>query len=249
MLANYHTHTARCKHARGTDREFVEAAIRAGYDILGFSDHCPWVYPDAFVSGIRMHASETDDYFHSLLSLRKEYEKDIHIQIGLEAEYMPPLMDAQEKLLSDYPLDYMILGQHFIGSESNTNYAGNPTGREEMLTRYVDLCLAGIRTGKYRYLAHPDLIYYTGSAEIYEREMKRLCLGAKALDIPLEMNILGIAVNKNYPNPLFWEIAAKTGNSVVIGMDAHTPEQLVNPKAFAQAKILCLGMDRKWRWQ
>ena len=63
------------------------------------------------------------------------------------------------------------------------------------------------------------------------------------------MNILGIAVNKNYPNPLFWEIAAKTGNSVVIGMDAHTPEQLVNPKALAQAKILCLGMDRKWRWQ
>ena len=27
----------------------------------------------------------------------------------------------------------------------------------------------------YLYLAHPDLIYYTGSDKIYQREMKRLC--------------------------------------------------------------------------
>ena len=30
MIANYHTHTFRCNHATGTDREYVEAAIRAG---------------------------------------------------------------------------------------------------------------------------------------------------------------------------------------------------------------------------
>ena len=30
MLANYHTHTKRCQHAGGEDREYVEAAIQAG---------------------------------------------------------------------------------------------------------------------------------------------------------------------------------------------------------------------------
>ena len=38
MIANFHTHTARCNHATGTDREYVEAAIRAGVKSLGFSD-------------------------------------------------------------------------------------------------------------------------------------------------------------------------------------------------------------------
>ena len=36
MYANYHTHTKRCQHAVGEDREYVEAAIAAGIQVLGF---------------------------------------------------------------------------------------------------------------------------------------------------------------------------------------------------------------------
>lgn len=41
MLANYHTHTFRCRHALGEDREYIEHAIDGGLKVLGFSDHCP----------------------------------------------------------------------------------------------------------------------------------------------------------------------------------------------------------------
>ena len=30
FTTNFHTHTARCKHATGTDREMVQAALDAG---------------------------------------------------------------------------------------------------------------------------------------------------------------------------------------------------------------------------
>ena len=82
MKANYHTHTTRCQHAFGEDREYVEEAIRAGIRILGFSDHCPWIYQNDYVSNIRMMLQETDGYFASLEKLRKEYEKDIEIGIA-----------------------------------------------------------------------------------------------------------------------------------------------------------------------
>lgn len=36
MIANYHTHTWRCRHADGTEREYVERAIEGGLKILGF---------------------------------------------------------------------------------------------------------------------------------------------------------------------------------------------------------------------
>ena len=52
MLANYHTHTVRCKHAVGSEREYIEAAIANGFKILGFSDHTPWPYPEGVTSGI-----------------------------------------------------------------------------------------------------------------------------------------------------------------------------------------------------
>ena len=45
MFANYHTHTARCNHASGTEREYVEAAIKSGLKILGFADHTPYPFP------------------------------------------------------------------------------------------------------------------------------------------------------------------------------------------------------------
>ena len=60
MKANYHTHTKRCQHAFGEDREYVEEAIRAGLRILGFSDHCPWIYKSDYVSNIRMTPQGTD---------------------------------------------------------------------------------------------------------------------------------------------------------------------------------------------
>ena len=164
MLANYHTHTERCGHARGADREFVESAIEGGFQVLGFADHCPWVFGDGYVSHIRMTPAEVDGYFASLTALKKEYANDIRIYFGFEAEFIPQLIEAQDKLLADYPLDYMIMGQHFNNPEHHSEYMGVPTGDERLLKQYVDRIIEGMDSGRYRYLAHPDLLDFTGSA-------------------------------------------------------------------------------------
>ena len=50
ILANYHTHTIRCKHAVGTEREYIEAAISERFKILGFSDHTPeWLINEHYM--------------------------------------------------------------------------------------------------------------------------------------------------------------------------------------------------------
>ena len=61
MRFNYHTHTTRCQHAKGTEREYVEAAIRGGYKILGFSDHTPYPFDNGYESRIRMKMEEDPD--------------------------------------------------------------------------------------------------------------------------------------------------------------------------------------------
>lgn len=239
MLANYHTHTKRCQHAEGEDREYVEAAIQAGYRILGFADHCPWVYPDKnFVSGIRMTPDQVDDYFYSLESLKKEYAKDIKIYIGFETEHCPDMIPAQDKLLEGYPLDYMICGQHFLGAEYTSFYAGRPHGDEDFLKRYVDTAIDGIKSGRYLYLAHPDLVNFTGEEEVYRNHMKRLCVALKEENIPVEINVLGLWTGRRYPGRRFLELARETGNTAVIGVDAHAPEHLLLTEAVEKAKAL-----------
>lgn len=225
MLANYHTHTSRCKHASGEDRQYVENAIRNGMQVLGFSDHCPWVYPDGFVSGTRMMPSELDDYVHSVESLRDEYRRDITIYLGFEAEYIPELMEAQDRLLEGYPIDYMILGEHFAEREPFTTYLGQRFQDPAILRNYVDMVIEGMETGRYLYCAHPDLCGLT-DREIYDQEYRRLCSYLKAHSIPVEINLLGVVEHRHYTDPHFLRLAGEAGCNAIIGCDAHTPDRL-----------------------
>lgn len=243
MYANYHTHTKRCRHASGEDREYVETAIEAGIKILGFSDHCPWIYPNEFVSRIRMQPEELEGYVDSLTRLRDEYEDDIKILIGLEMEYVPELMDTQHQFLSQYPIDYMILGQHFVGQEENSQYMGVPTSDLQLLQQYVDSVVSGMKSGMFQYVAHPDLINFIGNQKLYRRAMRRLLEFMKEEGYPIELNMLGAVQNRNYPNETFWELAREIGNQVIIGIDAHSPEQLNNPEGELLCMELAQGME------
>ena len=79
LLANFHTHTFRCHHAVGQDREYVEKAIEQGIKTLGFSDHSPYFFDGDYYSHFRMRPEEFDGYVNSLLALRDEYKDDIDI--------------------------------------------------------------------------------------------------------------------------------------------------------------------------
>jgi len=230
MIANYHTHTKRCKHAYGEDREYIENAIQGGMKVLGFSDHCPWIYDDGFESGTRMTPDQLDEYFKSLSDLRDEYKNDIKIYIGFESEYIPELMEKQIELFKNYPVDYMILGEHFTSREPYSTYTGFATDNEKELEFYVDLIIEGMKTGMYKYVAHPDLLNFTGNESIYKKHYKRLCEYLKSENIPVEINLLGLREKRHYPNDKFFEIAKEVGNTAIIGCDAHWPQVLSSLK-------------------
>ena len=136
MIANYHTHTWRCHHASGTEREYVEAAIRGGLKILGFSDHTPQIYPDGYVNHTKMLPDQLEDYVNVILALKKEYEKDIEIHLGLEVEYYPAYFDKLLALTAQYPIEYYILGQHNLGNEIGDVMVFAPFSSDETLQRY-----------------------------------------------------------------------------------------------------------------
>lgn len=223
-IANYHTHTYRCGHARGEDRAYVEEAIKAGIKILGFSDHTPMPYPLAQRPGHRVQLSMAEDYFRSIADLKREYARDITIHIGVEAEFYPDTFDLFWDYIKQFPLEYMILGQHFIGRDEDSLYSSSASPSEEKLIKFTNNLIDAINTGKFLYIAHPDILNYTGEYEAYHREMTRLCQTAKAAGIPMEINRLGYFEHRIYPSDRFFGIAAREGCDVIIGSDAHSPD-------------------------
>ena len=228
MIANYHTHTWRCNHATGTEEEYVRAALDRKLEILGFSDHSPYCFPEGYASGFRMRLDQLEDYCHTIRGLQKAYAGQIQIPLGVELEYYPAYFSQLLPILRDAGVEYFLLGQHFVDNEMGAHYSGHPTGDVEILKKYVAQSADAMQTGLFTYFAHPDLIHFLGGEGVYREEMRQLCREAKACGIPLEMNMLGKCTRRNYPNPVFWELAAEEGCDVVIGCDAHGPEQLRN---------------------
>lgn len=234
---NYHTHTARCHHAYGSDEEYVLAAIEGGFTELGFSDHACWNYAGDFRSHIRMTVEEFDGYFASISALREKYKDKISILIGMECEYFPRYMDWLKDFYEEKGLDYLIFGNHYDTTDEYGEYYGRACADDRMLIKYIDDCIAGMSTGMYSYLAHPDLFMRARDSfdRLAEKESERLCRWCRQNDVILEFNLEGARMSEArqvswYPCREFWEIAAAAGSKVIIGVDAHHPKSLaVNP--------------------
>ena len=259
---NYHTHTWRCQHASGTEEQYVQTAIRAGFAVLGFADHTPWPYKSGFVSGMRMRLDQFEDYRQTVLGLREKYAGQIEIPLGLECEAFPEYFGWLRDFKAQY-LDYIILGNHYDYSDEGDHMRLYPAGgfyfghctRPDSVIRYGKRTLAGMETGLYDYVAHPDL--YMNTYSHFDADCRAvaidLCQAAKALDLPLEFNLLGVARTPDamehgwecYPCPSFWEIAAETGCKAIIGYDAHKPDFLARDDLYADAReaLVLLGME------
>lgn len=231
MYANYHTHTLRCNHADGLDREYIESAINAGFKILGFSDHAPMPFRGSYYSYFRMKMHETEEYINSINKLKEEYKNDIKIYTGFEAEYYPALFSDLLSFLEGFDYEYLILGQHFADNEVESPYVARPNSDKALLKRYYDQIIEGYSTGKFTYIAHPDLYDFIGDSKYYEDVIRDFCIKAKELGAVLEINQLGYTANRSYPTPKFWDIAAEVGNTAILGCDAHTPSSFMQKDA------------------
>lgn len=246
FTVSLHTHTPRCGHARGDEREFIENAIAAGFTTLGFSDHAPYVFKDGYYSGFRMKREAHDDYVDTLLALREEYKDKIEIKIGYEAEYYPEFFGEFLKLITSRPVDYLIMGQHFIENEMTGKYSGVTTDDEGYLKQYVDQVCEGLDTGVFTYLAHPDLLNYNGSEAVFDKHYSRLIEHCKEIHIPLEINLLGIRGQRAYPHDRFFKLCGEIGAEVCIGADAHEPEVVADHASFVKAQDMIEKYGLKW---
>ena len=152
---NLHSHTTRCGHANGADEEYVLAAIKAGFQEMGFSDHI--FLPGLTQPRMRGNYELLDDYLGSVTSLQKKYQNQIKIYKAFEAEwYGPRFEDYYKELLSKGIVDYLILGQHCFFDKQFIFY-GRYENRSLGTYLYLNDLLKGMESGLFLYVCHPDL--------------------------------------------------------------------------------------------
>ena len=245
MIANYHTHTWRCNHASGEDEAYVQNALEAGVEILGFSDHTPYFFSGDHYSRFRMRPELFGGYCRSVESLKKDYAGKVEIHLGVEAEYYPAFFPKLLPYLQENGVEYLILGQHFTHNEIDGVYSGHATADTDVLKTYCRQVMDAMNTGLFTYVAHPDLLNYVGDKTWYQHCMIQLVKEAKSCNVPLELNLLGIREDRNYPNRDFWELVAEENAPVILGVDAHDPADFQNTLAEEKAlsRLKALGLE------
>ncbi len=239
MLANYHTHTYRCNHATGTEEEYIQRAISCGVQIMGFSDHAPIPFDVGYNTGWRVPKEKAQEYVDTINALKEKYKDKIELHVGFEMEYYPDCFDIMLRFVKSVGAEYLILGEHYLGKENDgRRSSGMPGHTGDSITEYVDLIIEGMKTGKFLYVAHPDILNYIGDDERWEREMTRLCKTAKELNVPLEINCLGIRDNRTYSSEKFYKIAGQVGSTMIVGFDAHDVASAYDGESLEKIKML-----------
>lgn len=222
MDYNYHTHTYRCHHAEEGIEKYILRAIECGIKYMGFSDHATHLCKDGHQSPFRVRYEEVEEYFSEISELREKYKDKIEIYIGFEMEYYPEVFDEMLREVISYGAEYLILGNHYLREDyPGEPHTVHPTEDVGFFKKFVENVVFGIKSGVFTYIAHPDVINFTGDKELYREEMRKICVASREYNVPLEINFLGIRTARNYPNDEFWKVAGEEGCPVTFGFDSH----------------------------
>ena len=252
-MKNFHSHTARCGHAYGTDKALIEAAIAAGFTTLGISEHTPWPFADGYQeidSRQRIPMEQLDAYIADMQALKEQYRDQIAIKIALECEYFPRYFDWLRSVKDKF--DYLLLGVHCSEHDEHLHHYYARSTQEAQVAEYTRCVLAGMESGLFAYLAHPELCFadYPRYDDVCKELVHSICAKAQELDMPLEYNLYGVdkqgrgrQKGLGYPCKLFWEEAAKYGCKAIIGVDAHRPEHFHRQRFLdAQQYLTSMGL-------
>lgn len=236
MRVDYHTHNYRCGHAQGELADYIEAAIAAGLDEIGLSDHSPIYHIGGDdphpIPRTAMSRSELPRYVDAMLAERERYADRIVVRLGVESDYIDGWGEHYRALWQQYPLDYVIGSVHWVGDWSIFS-SHLPQGRsaQEIYDAYLRLTQAAARSGAYDIIGHLDCLKTRGHipdlaiTPLLEETVRVLA----ASNVAIELNTSGWRkpeCNDCYPRAELLALCQRHGVPVTLGSDAHQPDKV-----------------------
>lgn len=231
LPADYHTHTALCKHATGAPAEFRQAAATAGLAEICFTDHCP--EPSGYDARHRMSLAQYPDYLDLVQPLQDGQAPSV--LLGLEADFFPGTEPFLREWLPRQPLDLVLGSVHYIRDWGfdNPDYLKmwESVDVKGVWREYFSLVSSAVDLRLFDIIAHFDLPKKFGHRlrDNVMKEMVQPVLDRIAgTGMALEVNTSGWrrAVAEAYPSPLILSLACERNIPITFGSDAHAPDEV-----------------------
>ncbi|RXZ84218.1 histidinol-phosphatase HisJ family protein [Paenibacillaceae bacterium] len=255
MKFDLHTHHERCGHAVGTIEDYIRAAIDAGLQVIGISDHSPYFASDQDQPqpGIAMARSDFENYIREVQRLQQQYAPQIEVLLGMESDFYPEHAQLYQSAYDLHPFDYLIGSVHQTSGISIFNRnRWNKLSEEEMITakeHYYDLIAQSARSGIFQILGHIDAMkgYYPPFSDIpAHNKIDETLQTIAASGVSIEINTSGSQKDCGgwYPSDAILERACHYGVDVTFGSDAHLPARVGEDRDAVQQRLREIGFSR-----
>lgn len=254
-MTNYHTHSCYCD-GKATPREMAEYAYSHGFEVLGFSGHCPLPFTNTF------SITDYEGYCREVRVLKQEYAGRMDIRLGLEFDYVPGMLEDFTPLIEQGGLEYTIGSVHLIPAE-NFNYHFSNFNSDDLwfidgpqwerydeglyrlfggdirraVRAYFHQQNAMLEHNRPTIVGHPDKIVmhnrdrYFHEDEPWYRDLALETIHLiKELGLICEVNTRGIYKGRHadyYPGKWLLQEMKALRIPVIVSTDAHAPEDLL----------------------
>jgi histidinol-phosphatase (PHP family) len=250
-----HTHHDRCGHARGSIRDYIEAAIDKGLTIIGISDHSPYFsseedQPHPYIA---MGKSQFPEYIDEVLQLKQLYKGKIDVLLGVESDFFPEHAERYRSCFDRYPFDYIIGSVHHVDG-INIFRKGRWDGlteQEKIRTKetYYSLIEHSARSGMFQILGHIDAMkgFYPSFSSIQTAAVEHTLKVIGEYDMAIEINTSGKTkdVGGWYPSDDILELARHYGVKVTFGSDSHDSDRVGDDFELVQRHLKEIGF-KEW---
>ncbi|CAK8715546.1 MAG: histidinol-phosphatase (PHP family) [Candidatus Electronema aureum] len=239
LSGDHHIHTKLCNHASGEMEEYVQAAVRKGFQSMTFLEHLEcgllyeqqlWLTPELFTQ-----------YFEEGERLRTKYAGQITVRLGVEIGWNAAAVDELSAALCRFPFEHRGLSCHFyfdgsshlnmLSSRQEHINALSAVGADKVLDAYFNSLIEACGTIPCDKLCHLDAALRhlpdVRLTDHHQQQISQLLRLMKEKNIALEVNTSGYAVRiQPYPSlDIIWQ-ASELGITLIPGSDAHHPQQV-----------------------
>jgi len=231
-MYDFHTHTSFSDDCDVSMKDMVTSAINKGITTLAITDHYDPGYPDPEFP----FTIDFSDYQTALENVSQLYKNQIKIIKGLEIGIMEGQFESAEKIINEYPYDFIIGSFHCLHKTDLYTFDFSNVDRPAMLKEfyeYVYSCLSAYKNydvvGHFsiidRYIGNP--LDCTDSMPIIKESLKTIINDGKGIEINTSNFKYG--TNMWLPREEILKAYYELGGEILtFGSDSHEPKHLLN---------------------
>lgn len=251
IRSDCHMHSIFSSDSDSAMEEMVRGAIEKRLTTICFTEHMDYNFPDKYEYDFIFNPEE---YFMTIKELISKYSDSITILKGVEIGLMNGTQKEYDKLVNDYPWDFVIGSTHLVDSLDpyySEYWIGND--EQERIMHYFETVYENIRLCNcFDSIGHLDYILryapHKNNGFVFNDYMEiidRILVYIIDNNIALEINTSGFRAGLNEPNPckdIIRRYIDLGGHMYTIGSDAHSPAYIAGDFNRAEELLESLGI-------